>query len=95
VSGRLCRKYWNHTIQPAGRTILSRSSQIKKKVLTTHKSVTSVAIYIYVSDKDKIAIGQMLGDTATATKLHTETAISYTEVVKSLPEGPMPNTTTN
>ena len=69
----LSQIYTNHSIRVTGATILTRdsyaSSQIKE--VTGHKSVSSLAIYQRVSNKEKMQMGQSLCDKTLGTQPST------------------------
>ena len=59
----LSQKYTNHSLRVTGITLLLRSSISSKQIMAVsgHKSVSSLAIYQRVSEKEKVAMGDCIG----------------------------------
>jgi hypothetical protein len=79
---KLSQIYTNHSVRVTGATILSRkkyaSSQIQ--AVTGHKSVSSLAIYQRVSDKEKMEMGKSLSETLVGPEFDFETTRSPKQV---------------
>ena len=60
----LSLKYTNHSIRATGATLLSRAMFNPAQIMsvTGHKSVSSLSVYQRVSDEEKIAMGQAIGN---------------------------------